>query len=1290
MNIVMYIKRGEPFFCIFLFRMQREVTVRVGKLSQSFLNEEDNRNPYSTHEYVGVGSRLVRALTFLNVKMKRFADTHTYLPIEGDTLSFDMKNIYATQASGSTKFLWYLNVLEFITHENRRYKYCGLVDIDISDQKDLPAVYKEVMEELDHQKYALRRRCVAWFTGKKGFRIGFLPGEEGEEEETFLKPLWKKTGFAYRPVLKSPYLTKLVDESIYVVGHGVKFDLMHHPVADRLPVFLTGDADSDLAKILGFYPTSTSELCAICGFWIELFTVLEVILNGKKDGKEGGEPLLSLSRVMTPKTMEIHGDTVVDPLAHIIPVTDRNQMNKIARELIGSSLGNNPLRVLLAKFYTETKCEVEGPPFRIKLIAENSIMVISFAIGKDQITCPLHDRKHKRPGKIYVVYAKNALYFSIRCHSTPATTKEVRVPLFAAEKLITGFTQSTRDQIYPFTSTVNAPFIGDMLVKDPRFKNKDVVFLRSAMGSGKTMAISALIKDMQDRIGESFRLLVISTRRTCMMMLSDMFNAARYLSSSDGTVRNDIHLMDRVVLSMESLHRLIPNGSVNIIKRFDLVVLDECESVLANFSSVTMQHKRKNYQLLKAIIETEGTRTVFSDAFLGECTVQFFLKSGLAENKQWSVIVNSHNKSTTQYELFCADASAYFVNDYKTAVTTNQRFVFVCDRIDAIIYFQDLLVTFLGHEELKKKKVLTITAGSAPEVIASASDCRCWEEHDYIFYSPAMTVGNSYTPRDPERRFDLVFGLFTGTTTTLNAIQMTGRARSLKRGVAKILLTQTSVVNGEEFVGKRSEISEYIENRIQTASDELGQLLRADRNKTLTKLIAEQIPGSQLVTDLSSSAESVLVVPKDALTENLNIDMPIPYLETIFTMNVINERKSKFTQLEHWSLYLTTSYFPFRVVRPSEKNLKKSPPSIMSTIMSKKKQYEERRRLAGDEYSSELLLSGEELKKKQSEDAVMSEITTDEINLRKIQSILGKHISVDLSNMIQKIQTGNVCQVKDLPVNWDKLQAFLSAHVSVDCLERFYFLIRNIERPIDAIKNSELLGTSLRNTSEFIGRGSLVLSHIKPVYDSLIRDLIKAAYHLRSNTPWPERPEWISTDKNQRFLYLDLTAYFCLNTETAYSVLCGFLNAKDAIKEESIYYSTHPLKASASKNLRLTMDKVLSKYPEVSFAAGIGEFQKLNIPSKSCSLMSVCISGYALILSTYFRNLFGSLFQKVSWKEQLTLGFSDQRRKYQGIRSTRLCFRDDVFENSKSLVFLVFEDKMEFSPHYPFFDMIVQ
>lgn len=1274
--------------------------MRIGKLNQTFLNTENSKNPYSTHENIEVGSKLVRSLNFLSNRMRKLAERCEYLPVEGETLAFDMKNLYLNQTV--SRFNWYLNVLEFTALDGTRFKYCGMVDLDITAAHSLEEVYDQVILELEHQRRNLGKSCVAWFTGKKGFRIGFIPefDEKLEERksphEYMLSPLGGVRFYikeSARPKLQSELLSGIVDNSIYIPGHGVKFDLMHHPDTKRLPVFLSGDKESDMAKVLGNYPTSTNELAMIADFWIELFTVIEMILSAPLPVYLPEDYSTKAIEPLTPRSMNVVGDSIVDPLVRIEPISEREAKMRIVKEFVGDGLGHDPYHVIVSRFLSETKnpenLYVVNLSSRIKVLSEK-VLIITFSVGStQQLVCPLHNRKHKKNGKIYIVYVKATLYFSIRCHSSVTDTKEVRVPLFADQSRLTGFSSRTIEIVSPFTTTISAPFIGDMLVKDARFKDKDIILLRSAMGSGKTVAISSLIKDMEERLGGTLRVLVISTRRTCMMMLSDMFDVGKYLNTSDGSIRADIHQMDKIVVSMESLHRLIPRGSVNIIKKFDLVILDECESILANFSSVTMKNRRKNYQLIKAIMETEGTKTVFSDAFLGECTLQFFMMSGLLSSKSWSLIVNTHNKSSTKYELFTDQMSGLFIADYKHAIMTHQRFIFASDRIDAISYFQDLLVTFLPENELKKKKILTITAGSAPDVILSASDCKSWEDYDYIYYSPAVTVGNSYAPVDSEKRFHLLFGLFTGTTTTLDAIQMTGRARSLKRSVAKILLSQTSVLNGERFVEDKKEVSRYIEERIKNASDELGVILRADRNRNLTRLMAEQIPGSQIVTDLSSSADDILVVPKETNIEEMTIDMPVSYLESIFVLNVINERRSKFTQLEHWSLYLSTTYLSFRIITQREEKKKKSLP-ILSVIASKKKQYEERRRLAGDQYSNEdILPTGEELKKLKEEDRVISDITVDEVNVKKIQSILGEHISPALGSVLNKIRSGNVGTIKDLPINWEKIQQFLSAHVNVDCLERFYFLFRNIERPIAAIRHSELTGTMFRNTSEFIGRGSLVLSHIKPIYDAVVKDLLKASFQLRSNTSKDDIPEWISADRSHDFMYFDITAFFCMNTDLAYTILCNFLNDKNAISEESVYFRTNPIKAFANKNQLTVIEKILSKFPELSFTSGMGEFQKLGFKSKSCSLLSVSISIFVFVLTKYFQSLFGAIFQKVSWEEQKRLGFSDSRRRYQGIRSTRVRFRDDVFENSKSLALLCFEDKMEFSPTYPFFDMIV-
>jgi len=54
----------------------------------------------------------------------------------------------------------------------------------------------------------------------------------------------------------------------------------------------------------------------------------------------------------------------------------------------------------------------------------------------------------------------------------------------------------------------------------------------------------------------------------------------------------ELYKHDRVICSFESLHLLIRDGAM---QKFDLVVLDETESLLAHFESPTMKEKRETY-----------------------------------------------------------------------------------------------------------------------------------------------------------------------------------------------------------------------------------------------------------------------------------------------------------------------------------------------------------------------------------------------------------------------------------------------------------------------------------------------------------------------------------------------------------------------------------------------------------------------------------------------------------------------------------------------------------------------
>lgn len=1294
--------------------------IRLGKINPAFLTDMENQNPYSTHEAVDlqvVMDRLFRLSDrmFLHANQK-------YTLADRDTLVFDLKSLYLYQ-SASSNFKWYLNTLEFSDAGKNNYKFMGIADIDIGPNDPINIYYQAVVMEME-MKRKEGMDCQAWFTGKKGFRLVAFPTgslfAKKQPDAFFLSPLWKKpnNGGEVDPArikLCLKLLEEKLDPSIYVSGHGVKFDLMHHPQACRLPVFLTGERELDMAKINGTVPTDTSELGKIGMFWLGLFTKLKLILSNPgecldttfipvvyKDRTTIAPPCRGLFR--TPESSMLGASEVFHGQATI---TDYDSQDKLISEFSNGKLSLSFVRgVMTSSGFLAAGRYHTG----LKTLGED-ILVFTFSGNLEKhIQCPIHNKKHKRSDKIYCVYRKNSLYLSVRCHSYNTYKSDFRIPLYNNRTDITGFTEGTLNLVKYNTTTIQKEYVGDLLVDDCRFNDKDVLFLRSPMGSGKTFAIKSLITRMEEECnarGEVFRLLVISTRRTCMMMLSRMFDVARYLDSSSGNVRGDLYLLDKIVVSMESLHRILPGGSDKkhpAIKKFDLVILDECESVMSNFSSRTMKDKRKNYKLLKSIISVPGTRALFSDAFLGESSMSYFIYSDLIKSKSWALIINTINQCKTMYELYTHPSTHAFMWHYKKAVQENKRFVFASDRISVIVYFKELIAEYLsGTEGASNKKVLTITSGSAPDVIMSASDCKSWEEYDYIFYSPAVTVGNSYSPVDPDKHFDCVFGVFTGTSSTLDAIQMTGRARVLKSQKCRILLTNTAKDEqqqlGDAILSRdeKMDIREYLTKRVECAQKELSDLLDGEKNSIFVASGLAQIPGAQVAGDI----DPILVLPKDVDIDRMRISMPVPYLERVFSVNVLNERRSATDQITHWSNYLCTTFLNYTVFgKPIGQ--KKDPMSVMSMVNNRKKEYDRKRAENGDKYESGVVLSPEDIKKRRDEEgdslggSFSGLVTVDEVNIGKLYKALDKIMSPELEHAILEIRrTG---RLSESIINWDRIHLFLSSHVNPDLLPRFYQFHRRIDMSMEKLHESELKGSVFQSPNEFYGMSSVVFGHIKPIYELIFKKALDAYHTTRrtKKTDWAGKPSWIQIDTKENEVYIDLVALLVLDPSEAYKLASNFMSDVHAITEESIYFSTRPLDAAVKSQFVKESIRNFFSCPttRLSYTDAVKEFTAFNTKEgggkkRNYTIDRLSIVVLGMILTSFTRGMFGDFFEKISWKTHGTLEFdASHKKQHKGVRSVLYRFKGNVWENSKSLTLCLYEGKMEFEPDYPFFDFI--
>jgi len=1198
--------------------------VRLGKLNPIYFHDGPHANPYSIHDKVPLYEKLLPSLSMLESRMMKFASKC----VRPDEAVDILKEIYT--APGLHPFLWYLNTLEIFCEGGGFYKYYGIVDIDLDGHVDLAQVYFRLQREMEQHK----DNAVCWWTGKKGFRILFFP--------TLENPMLAENGKNIEPPkLHDEVLQRLVDKSIYIKGHGVKFDLLYHPATKKIPMLINPYQVEPLDSVMilrreyihgGLLEFNTTiffhSLATIAKHWYKLFTMLGGIIETLP--KPQSKP---------------------PPPAPLLGSLDTQQA--------GRTLDSGFITVDLREW---------GLPREPTLPWFNGVMeILSYMKPSEDILvincshtlphCPVHKKQHSRGHRVknYIVLKRGAPYASLRCHASGAL-QELRLdmPLPSQPEpppqppaSVGGFTTTTLETITPHLTTIHQDFIGGLLVEDPVLKDLNILLLRSPMGSGKTVGITKLIQP-------DSRVLVISTRRTCMMMLASMFSVAKYIDS--GMVRNDLHLLDKVVVSMESLHRIcLPNAPTAITRGYDVIILDECESIFANFNSATMLHRRANYSLLLQLILYPGTKTIFSDAFLGECTMQFFLRGVLAQAPllQWGVVVNTRNQASISYELYPNESAGLFLKDFKVDCL-KKRFIFACDRIDLIVFFQTIMVEEAKKAQCETPKTLIITAGSPREVIEASANCVSWEQYDCVFYSPAVTVGNSYSPQDESRIFDVFYGVFTGNTSTLESIQMTGRARKLKGGVVRVLLAAPSVSSGdaEILLGadymESANVSRYIEDRIQKAQGDLKQLVLSERARSVARRISETYQDSTVSDD-----SRIVILPATTQLESIRIDPPLSHLEAIFTINVVNSRKSRFIQESQWCMFLEMTGLKYRVI---ERTLNSNASSLLSVVRNKKKEYLEKRRVNGDPYLSEIFYPEVSV----APNRTLIDTTVDGLNLHHVRTLLGDHISPELSKALKDIETMGTGPTSSI-FNWDRLSEFINSHVSCSVWDRFYLFDRNVGRPCSILKTSELRGSVFLRASEFYGKGSTVIAHYKPFFDAFITYLL-----LKSDDVF--RPDYI-----EEKLFLNVTAFVLDSPNLAYRIASEYFSNTDAFKEASVFYDTY--REFSNKEAI----KLLTTQPTIEDAIknwkGKGKFEG--------ALMKL----YRQIFCGAISGLFGEFFEKVSIRKQKELlpRCPSRRGTY---HMTRLRFNYARYWNSRELALFVLEDSKQISPEYPFHDYI--
>lgn len=285
-------------------------------------------------------------------------------------------------------------------------------------------------------------------------------------------------------------------------------------------------------------------------------------------------------------------------------------------------------------------------------------------------------------------------------------------------------------------------------------KNMKSFILKSAMGTAKTDILIKYIK-----ANEINRILVISTRQSYANNIYKRFDNMGFVNYLDDKL--NFHTKDKIIVQMESLHHLTKEP----LKPFDLVVLDEIESILYQFSSETiLMNSESTFDLLCKICEQKQTKLVALDADYNIRAHEFMKSFGTYE-----MVQNFYKNDVIKIEL--TNNLDFFIDDIKKAIKKKQK-ICIIGLSTKMLYqiaekLDELGVKYILHtrdsDDILKKKLTDVN--------------ELWSEYQVVMFSPTISVGVDHTLK----YFDKVYSIIISDCASPRIyLQMLGRIRNMK------------------------------------------------------------------------------------------------------------------------------------------------------------------------------------------------------------------------------------------------------------------------------------------------------------------------------------------------------------------------------------------------------------------------------------------------------------------------------------------------------------------------------
>ncbi len=319
-----------------------------------------------------------------------------------------------------------------------------------------------------------------------------------------------------------------------------------------------------------------------------------------------------------------------------------------------------------------------------------------------------------------------------------------------------------------------------------------ILGMLSPYDTGKTTLIKQIFIEFNPP-----RVLFVSYRQTLTHDLYGNFNQFDVMSYLDGWFGD----VDRVICQIDSLPKLLNAGYMfdgveKEIPGYDLVVLDEIESLLAHFRSSTISEKEKIFNLLCDIIDN-SKKVLALDGDLGNRSYEFL------RHFEEPVILENCVKKTRKHFIFTSDKvdfEARIDSDLKEKEDTGNKNV-------VVVSMSSTVATYFYDKYKDKYKSVLHCAKSDDDLKHELRDVNSyWKQFKLIVYSPTVEAGVNF---DCEHVNSIYVVLSSMSTSPRGLMQMISRVRKVKNSNVVVFLNNMPFIEKANFY-KYEEVKDYV------------------------------------------------------------------------------------------------------------------------------------------------------------------------------------------------------------------------------------------------------------------------------------------------------------------------------------------------------------------------------------------------------------------------------------------------------------------------------------------------